>query len=96
MPLSQTERNKRYVARLKVRLKEARGYRCEHCSATEELEWAHKVPTKLNGMGRGQARRLFDIKKNPDKYLLLCKTCHRKFDQQAKQQNGTSHGEAAR
>ena len=64
------------------------GGRCFHCGAKERgsrneptlLEFAHIEPTGLNGRGRGQSARVYDIKNNQDKYILLCGQCHSEFD----------------
>jgi len=57
------------------------GGRCEECSTTENLEFAHKEPTGLDGRGRGRKERVYDVIKNPEKYRLLCRDCHRVYDQ---------------
>lgn len=44
------------------------------------LHFAHTAPTGLRGRGRGQWDRYCDIRRNPDRYALLCVRCHRKFD----------------
>ncbi len=61
--------------------------KCDCCGATERLEFAHKDHTKgsLHGMGRGQAKRYLDVKKNPELYLLKCHDCHRDYDVNTKQ-----------
>ena len=46
----------------------------------KHLEFAHLLPTGLNGRGRGKAKRVFDILKNPDSYILLSKKTHRYLD----------------
>lgn len=56
------------------------GEKCEVCGSREDLEFAHISPTKLNGEGRGQWHRAMDAYNNMDKYALLCKKCHTKFD----------------
>lgn len=62
-----------YWKQLKKKLHSLYGNRCYFCSATTGLEFAHVLPTKLNGKGRGRSRRLIDVKHNTDKYLLTCK-----------------------
>lgn len=57
------------------------GGECEECSTTSKLEFAHKETTGLNGWGRGRKERVYDVIKNPDKYRLLCKDCHKRYDQ---------------
>lgn len=46
------------------------------CGSTEELEFAHVKPTKLNGRGRGFNHRVKDVRSHPEAYRLLCKACH--------------------
>lgn len=59
---------------------EAFGSACLHCGKSLNLEFAHTEPTGLCGRGRGKYRRLRDVRRNPDKYILLCMTCHDLFD----------------
>lgn len=47
------------------------------CKARTNLEFAHIIPTGLNGRGRGQTQRYRDIEQNPDSYMLLCKKHHK-------------------
>jgi HNH endonuclease len=54
--------------------------RCRSCGRREELQFAHRRPTGLEGRGRGREKRLYDIKHHPRAYVLLCKWCHRDFD----------------
>ncbi len=82
--MASTESQRRYIERLRKRLADARGNRCERCGATpeeEELQWAHVKPTALRGSGRGREARLMDIKNNPDSYKLFCKPCHKDHDE---------------
>lgn len=72
--------NNEYRKRLRVRLVQQFGGRCEECGVEEGLEFAHVEPTGLNGEGRGRAKRIFDVKKNPRSYRLLCMTCHDVLD----------------
>lgn len=44
------------------------------------IQFAHIEPTGLEGKGRGRKERLYDILKNPDKYVPLCESCHLDFD----------------
>ena len=44
------------------------------------LEFAHLSPTDVRGRGRGQWERYLDVKRHPDRYLLLCHTHHRFMD----------------
>ena len=55
--------------------------RCVNCKKKKkDLEFAHISPTNLNGQGRGSNKRRLDVLKNKDKYTLLCKSCHKKYD----------------
>lgn len=56
------------------------GGMCVLCWTTENLEFAHIKPTKLNGLGRGRKERYYDVKNNPKSYVLMCKKCHERFD----------------
>lgn len=63
------------------RLRHERGYRCQFCpSVYVKLEWAHLRPTGLRGEGRGSNHRALDIKRHPERYVLLCVPCHRGLD----------------
>jgi hypothetical protein len=37
-------------------------------------------PTELRGRSRGSRARLYDIRRHPECYLLLCRLCHRQLD----------------
>lgn len=70
-----------------AQLRAERGNQCEYvdlekirCDINYGLEFAHLESTGLNGKGRGQSRRVMDIKKNPGSYKLLCKYHHKMFD----------------
>lgn len=54
--------------------------RCQQCRAIESLQFAHVFPTALRGPGRGQYRRWLDVIRNPECYLILCRDCHVRFD----------------
>lgn len=65
------------------------GGKCNHCGSVQYLEFAHKEDTPILTMfhvlnnpthSRGQDSVYADIKRHLDKYLLLCRPCHRKFD----------------
>jgi len=57
------------------------GNRYELCGIEGvELQFAHIKPTKLTGRGRGLIARYYDIKKNPNSYVLACEGCHEDFD----------------
>lgn len=57
-----------------------RGGSCSYCGEFHDLEFAHTEPTACVGKGRGKYRRLRDILRYPDKYVLLCTGCHDVFD----------------
>lgn len=70
-----------------AKLRAERGNKCEveGCNETEHLEFAHVRRTGLDGLGRGKQHRLYDIKKHPDDYALMCgkglvTNHHQKFD----------------
>ncbi len=44
------------------------------------MEFAHKEPTELSGWERGRKERVHDVIRNPTKYRLLCKDCHKEYD----------------
>lgn len=71
--------NKKYK-RKRQELIDQFGGKCQKCGGTENLEFAHKEPTGLNGWGRGKWHRYYDVRKNPEKYWLACKDCHREYD----------------
>lgn len=59
------------------------GGRCFHCGVRHELrkcQFAHIELTELNGRGRGQDARYYNILRNQKKYALLCGRCHSAFD----------------
>jgi hypothetical protein len=80
-------RNRDWPGKLDI-LRQERGYQCEvehnghRCYAKGELEFAHIKPSGLSGRSRGQSRRYYDIKKNPECYKLMCKYHHNKFDRE--------------
>ena len=71
-----------YYAQKFKELKAAWGNVCNmvDCNNTHGLEFAHVAPTPLNGRGRGQSVRYYDIKKHPERYLLICRSCHVDID----------------
>lgn len=86
MTNSRNERARRQMAALRS----ARGNRCEVCETTAQelyeqrepqLEFAHTADTELSGKGRGRKERISDISRHPENYALLCKPCHREFDE---------------
>ena len=76
-----TNRKNKWIKERRKRLIEEFGGKCEECPATSKLEFAHKEPTELSGWGRGRKERVYDVIKNPEKYRLLCKGCHKEYDQ---------------
>lgn len=72
-------RHKKYALKFAVLRKAFFGH-CWFCGSTVNLEFAHRVPTGLEGRGRGQPQRYHDIAKNPCDYLLACYDCHLSFD----------------
>lgn len=61
-------------------LRRERGDACRACGHRRDLQWAHRCPTELNGLGRGSYERLRDIYAYPRRYILLCVSCHRAYD----------------
>jgi len=53
---------------------------CHHCGAVRCLQFAHVMPTKLKGQGRGSLHRYCDAIKNWSAYILLCRECHYNYD----------------
>ena len=89
-------RQNEYVKRRWQQLIDDSGGACAQCQATQNtkpLEFAHLEPTGLNGRSRGKSRRLFNILKHPDKYVLLCVDCHDDLDgmNRFRQQDYLSH-----
>lgn len=56
------------------------GGKCFKCGRTKKLQFAHYIPTGLEGRGRGRWERVHDVMQNPDCYGLLCERCHREYD----------------
>lgn len=71
---------RRYIDNLRESLIADFGGSCSACHSTAQLEFAHTEPTGLSGTGRGSKNRYLDIHRNPDKYILLCHTCHYFYD----------------
>ena len=61
-------------------LRLAFGGKCQDCTSTINLQFAHIKPTKLNGEGRLTDARNKDVTDHPDCYKLLCLNCHIKMD----------------
>ncbi len=69
------------INKLQKKLKRLLGRDCKECGTRRRLEFAHVKKTKLCGIvGRGKSKRMYDIKNNLNCYILLCRSCHRKFD----------------
>ena len=58
------------------------GHVCAICDAPDFLEFAHILPTPITriGRGRGGNNRIADITNHPDAYVLMCRTCHVRYD----------------
>ena len=58
------------------------GNKCQEltCRAHTHLQFAHVLPTKLRGRGRGRKERLTDIRKHPESYTLFCDKHHKLYD----------------
>ena len=53
----------------------------EGCKSIDQLEFAHKNNNIANGgEGRGSYRRIKEVLKNPEAFVLLCKPCHYVYD----------------
>ena len=55
---------------------------CSECGSTERLEFAHRHGMEtVRGRNRGgRSAVIYDIRKNPLNYRLLCRECHREYD----------------
>ena len=70
-----------YYTRAMADLRETWGGRCVVDSSTDRLQFAHLKKTELSGTnGRGLPQRVHDIRRHPDRYVLLCQDCHVKLD----------------
>ena len=70
-----------YYTRAMEDLRETWGGRCVVDGSTDELQFAHLKRTRLSGTnGRGLPQRVQDIRRHPDRYVLLCHGCHVKLD----------------
>jgi hypothetical protein len=56
------------------------GGACQECGSTEDLEFAHRTMTGVQGLGRGRNARTLDVMRNPEAYMLICKRCHLRLD----------------
>ncbi len=75
-----TNRKNRWIRERRQRLVQEYGGKCGVCGVMENLQLVHKEPTELKGRGRGRKERVYDVIKNPTKYRLLCKDCHKEYD----------------
>lgn len=73
----------KWIKKERKRLIELHGGKCSVsiCGSTSNLEFAHVQPTGLKGEGRGRKERVYDIRDNPDSYILLCSGCHKALDE---------------
>lgn len=70
-------RQNRWIQKKFKALRKARGGRCLDCGSGKDLEFAHIKETTLSGRNsRGRKERYYDIKNNPQCYVLLCEPCH--------------------
>lgn len=76
-----------WARRQMQKLREQFGNKCDICEKKynrnrhkPNLQFAHIRATGLKGRGRGRKERILDIRKNPDAYRLLCRTCHTEHD----------------
>ena len=78
-----TNRNNIHYKKLRVELAKAFGGVCQHpdCEKTQDLQFAHRRPTKLSGKGRGRKERIQDILNNPLDYALSCRVHNNYFDE---------------
>lgn len=65
---------------MRLRLIEQFGGHCKMCQSIQNLEFAHRIPTLLHGGVRGRKERYYDVQKNPNSYMLLCKKHHKEYD----------------
>jgi len=75
-----TSKNTIWVRKKKKMLIKLFGGKCMFCGKETDLEFAHIRPTKVVGLGRGSYKRIKDVIEKPHSYILLCKECHRAFD----------------
>lgn len=77
-----TARQNVFIKKKILELREKHGNKCHFkgCEQQYELQFAHIRPTNLNGMGRGRNERYYDIIRNPDAYILMCKDHHEMYD----------------
>jgi hypothetical protein len=80
--LNQTERNRDWLSKKFNELRSNFGGICHYpeCKSIENLQFAHRRPTRLSGSGRGKRKRYYDIMNNPVNYILLCLVHHARYD----------------
>ena len=80
-------RKKRWLRRKKERLVEEFGGKCNTCGNEnkEDLQFAHRVGFRLNwGRSRGKEKRLLEVERNKEMFILLCQNCHVLYDRNNK------------
>ena len=68
---------------IRMSLIKAFGGKCFKCKKKlfrTTAQFAHRIPTGLDGRGRGADNRIHDVMQNPHCYGLLCEPCHREYD----------------
>ena len=85
--LCHRRQQKKYLEKIKQICLHHYGNKCQYynCTETTKLEFAHILPTKLKGAGRGKQSRLLDVHKNFECYTLLCHKHHYELDHPSKQ-----------
>lgn len=76
------KKNARYV-RLKEELITEYGGKCQLCESPfrDQLHFAHKIGFRwMYGASRGRNARIAEIKKYPERFLMLDNICHRNYD----------------
>jgi hypothetical protein len=79
MTISKNDSQTRWRKRLKSALLYMYGETCIFCGFSSDIEFAHKSQSH-QGSGRGFDNRMRDLREHPEKYFLLCKRCHIKYD----------------
>lgn len=78
---SHADAQRLYRTRLKARVRALFGGFCYGCGANgrTKLDYAHVVPTGLDGPGRGTEARMLDVLAHPFAYVPFCRACHLAF-----------------
>jgi len=74
--------NGRYIKARYDQIKE-RGSKCQLCESPwkDDLVFAHKIGFRwMYGISRGRNARVLEVRKYPERFLLLCHCCHRNYD----------------